>query len=196
MNIVILGKGNMGAPLAKLAAKAGIPSHTFGSSDNPIHTLSSAYIVIFAMKYEQALDFAVKPGVAERLAGKVIVDITNPLAPDFMSLTVGYTSSAAEEIAKRLPGAHVVKAFNTIFASVLASRASGETVTIPVFVAGDDTGAVSAVVKLVQDFGFQAIGSGPLANARYLEPMTELMIHLGYAHGHGDKIGFSLVRAS
>ena len=184
MNIVILGKGNMGQPLAVLAEKAGHAVSTFGSKDNA---------VVLATKYEQALAIAQAPGISGALAGKVVVDITNPLTSDFMSLTVGHTTSAAEEIALRLPGAKLVKAFNTIFAALLIKRAAGERVPVPVFVAGDDSDAVDTVSKLVAAFGFEAIKAGALANARYLEPMTEMMIHLGYGLGHGDKIGFALV---
>lgn len=193
MQIVILGKGNMGRPLAALAEGAGHSVTSFGGAGDPLPALATADLVILAMKYEQALAFAERPGVAAALNGKAVIDITNPLAPDFMSLTVGHTSSAGEEIARRLPGARVVKAFNTLFAAVLARRAEGGAVEIPVFVAGDDEGAVQTVMDLAASFGLKAVKSGPLANARYLEPMTEMMIHLGYALGHGDRIGFGLL---
>jgi len=165
----------------------------FGSEGASFEALSGADIVVIATKYGQALELAAAPGVAEALAGKVVIDVTNPLASDFMSLTVGHTSSAAEEIARRLPGARLVKAFNTVFASVIALRAEGQAVSVPVFVAGDDTDAVDTVAALVRECGFEAIPAGPLANARYLEPMTEQLIQLGYGLGHGDKIGFALV---
>lgn len=194
MNIVILGKGNMGTPLTTLAANAGHSVQNFDSKGDPRAALAAAEIVMLAMKYEQALAFAERPGIAEALAGKIVVDVTNPLSPDFMSLTVGHSSSAAEEIAARLPGAQVVKAFNTLFAAVLAARAAGAAVKIPVFVAGDAATAVAAVVGLAQGFGLKAVETGSLATARYLEPMTELMIHLGYGLGHGDRIGFGLLQ--
>ncbi|KTT50305.1 hypothetical protein SB11R_08000 [Pseudomonas oryzihabitans] len=195
MNIVILGQGNMGTPLAKLAVAAGHSVVTLTSSDSPEQALQTADLVILAMQYQQALDFAATPGISATLTGKVVVDITNPLAPDFMSLTVGHTTSAAEEIAKRLPNAKIVKAFNTVFASILALHAAGDITTIPVFVAGDDATAKATTGELARSFGFTVINAGALSNARYLEPMTEMMIHLGYGLGHGDKIGFALVKA-
>jgi predicted dinucleotide-binding enzyme len=73
-------------------------------------------------------------------------------------------------------------------------RAEGHEVSVPVFVAGDDEDAVGEVVALVQAFGFEAIPAGSLKNARYLEPMVEQIIQLGYGLGHGDKIGFGLVK--
>lgn len=195
MNIVILGKGNMGTPIAVLAKKAGHGVQSFGREGAPVEALENADIVVMATKYRQALDLAGEPAIAGALSGKIVIDVTNPLADDFMSLTVGHTTSAAEEIARLLPGARVVKAFSTVFAAVMKLRAEGLDVPVAVFIAGDDEDAVGNVVSLVQAFGFEAIPAGPLENARYLEPLTELLIQLGYGLGHGDRIGFGLVGA-
>jgi predicted dinucleotide-binding enzyme len=192
MKVVILGKGNMGTPLSVLANKAGHQVECFDSRTNPVAALQEADIVVIAMKYEQALALAENQAILAALAGKIVVDITNPLSPDFMSLTVGHTSSAAEEIARRMPGIHVVKAFNTIFATLLQRRADGHSVDIPVYVAGDQEASVQTVADLVKRMGLNVVLSGPLSNARFLEPMAELMIHLGYGLGHGDQIGFAL----
>ena len=192
MQIVILGKGNMGAPLALLVQKAGHQVQSFDSKADAVPALLQADIVILATKYEQALALGENEAAVAALAGKIVVDITNPLAADFMSLTIGHTGSAAEEIAQRLPGALVVKAFNTVFAALLAARAAGAAVGVPVFVAGDQEAATQGVAALVREMGFTAILAGPLSNARYLEPMAELMIQLGYGLGHGDRIGFAL----
>lgn len=195
MQIIILGKGNMGRPIAALAENAGHGVEIYGREGAAPETLARADIIIIATKYEQALEVVANPAIARALSGKVVIDLTNPLAPDFMSLTVGHTSSAAEEIARALPGARVVKAFNTVFATVIALRAEGQKITVPVFVAGDDESAVGTVIALVQDFGFETIFAGALTNARYLESMTEQLIQLGYGLGHGDRIGFAMVKA-
>ena len=126
------------------------------------------------------------------MAGKIVVDLTNPLTADYMALTVGHTSSAAEEISRRLPGVHVVKAFNTVFAALLKKRAEGGEVEVPVFVASDHGPSKETVINLARSMGFVTIPSGPLSNARYLEPMAELMIQFGYGLGHGDQVGFTL----
>ncbi|MFN7023607.1 MAG: NADPH-dependent F420 reductase [Pseudorhizobium sp.] len=192
MKVVILGKGNMGAPLCVLARKAGHQVECFDSRTSPVAALQEADIVVIAMKYEQALALAENQAILSALAGKIVVDITNPLSPDFMSLTVGHTSSAAEEIAGRMPGIHVVKAFNTIFAALLQRRADGHSVDIPVYVAGDQEASVQTVADFVKSMGLNVVLSGQLSNARYLEPMAELMIQLGYGLDHGDQIGFAL----
>ena len=194
MNIVILGKGNMGTPLAELLGKAGHAVSSFASKDDPLPALKTADIVLLALKYEQALSLVSRPDMAAALSGRIVVDITNPLAPDYMSLTIGHATSAAEEIARHLPDARIIKGFNTIFAGLLARRAAGETIGVPVFVAGDDAGAVDAVLTLASSLGFEAINGGPLSNARYLEPMAEFMIQLGYGLGHGAEIGFGVVK--
>jgi len=196
MQIAILGNGNMGAALTRILKNAGHDVASFGSKDDPLDGLASADLVVLALKYEKALAVAALPGIADALAGKTVIDITNPLAPDFMSLTVGHETSGAEEIARALPQSQVVKAFNTIFASVLADHADGKTCALPVFVAGDDPAAVDAVVALVQDMKLVAIRAGSLSNARYLEPMTEMMIQFGYGLGHGDRVGFILSEAA
>ena len=81
---------------------------------------AGADAVILATGYADAVDALQAVG---DLKGKVVIDITNPLTADYMGLTIGHSTSAAEEIAKAVPGAEVVKAFNTVFAQVLAEGA-------------------------------------------------------------------------
>ncbi|WP_223871850.1 NADPH-dependent F420 reductase [Candidatus Dactylopiibacterium carminicum] len=118
-----------------------------------------------------------------------MIDITNPLTADYMGLTLGYSSSAAEEIAKTVPGAHVVKAFNTVLAQVLAEGpAFGNGQTVPVFYAGDDAAAKQTVRTLIDSLGFTPVDAGGLQNARYLEPVAGLNIYFAYGAGHGTQI--------
>ncbi len=198
MKLAIIGKGHMGGALAKLSAQAG-HSVAVGSLDprQPVlPALQDAELVILAVPYAAALALTDDVGVRIALAGKIVVDISNPLAVDYMSLTIGHTTSAAEEIAKRLPGARVVKAFNTMFAEVLGLRANGAKVAATALVAADDEEAKRSVIALAQAFGFEALDAGALSNARYLEPMTELLIQLAYGKGMGTRIGFALVSAA
>jgi len=111
------------------------------------------------------------------------------MAADFMSLTVGHTTSAGEQVAAALPGARVVKAFNTLFASTLGTPG----LFLPV--ASDDEAAKKTVLELGTQLGFDAVDAGPPTNARYLEPAVELLIQLAYGQGMGAGIGFTLARA-
>ena len=138
--------------------------------DQPAEALADSSAVIVATPYADAVDALKSLGP---LDGKVIIDATNPLSADFMSLMIGHTTSAAEEIAKAFPKAEVVKAFNTVFAQVIADKPAfqfGQ--TAPVFVASDSERAKQVAKTLIHSIGFNAVDAGPLRNARYLEPET------------------------
>jgi hypothetical protein len=93
-----------------------------------------------------------------------------------------------------LPKAHVVKAFNTVFAQNQSTgRIGNEKLTL--FVAGNDKRAKQTVMQLRADIGFDPVDAGPLRSARYLEPMAMLIIGLGYELRSGEKIGFRLIRS-
>jgi predicted dinucleotide-binding enzyme len=128
------------------------------------------------------------------LAGKIVIDATNPLRPD-MSLAVGYTDSAGETVARLAPGARVIKAFNTTgFGNMADSRySSGK---LMMLVAGDDPQAKAITMSLATDLGFEAIDAGPLLMSRYLEPMAMVWIKLAAVQGLGRDIGFALLRRS
>ncbi len=129
------------------------------------------------------------------LSGKILIDCTNPLSDDFFSLTVGHTTSGAEEIAKLAIGAKVVKAFNTIASTVLASGNPKYGTEIPtVFYCGDDDSAKTLVKGLIEETGYEAIDAGPLLNARYLEPIAELVIQLGMPLGMGTNVSLKLLQ--
>lgn len=202
MNIAIIGAGNMAQGLAARFAKAG-HSVTLASRDeskakatalevgNDVSSATiasaaqSADIVVLAVPFDAVADVIEAAG---GFAGKIVVDITNPMKADFSGLSIGHTTSAAEEIQKRAPQANVVKAFNTIFAQVLQNggQAGGQPATV--FVAADDEVARAAVVDLARSAGFETLETGALASARYLEPVAALNITLGYGLGHGTDI--------
>ena len=202
MNITILGAGNMGSALAKQFSQAGHTVRVTSRSETkraavaaanpgvvasePSRALADSSVVVVATGYADAV-----PALRElgSLAGKIIIDITNPLTADYMGLTVGHTTSAAEEIAKALPDAEIVKAFNTTFASVLVDGpqfANGQ--VAPVFYAGDSERAKQTAKTLIESIGFKPIDAGGLKNARYLEPLAGLNIYLGYGAGLGTAI--------
>lgn len=202
MNITLIGAGNMASALAKQLTLAGHTLRITSRSPEKAQGLSSAYqgatavtpsealgdsdVVIVATFYEDAVPALRSLGSLE---DKVVVDISNPVTADFMSLSIGHDTSAAEEIAKAIPGASVVKAFNTVFAQVLSDGpdfANGE--VAPVFYAGDDEHAKEVVKSLIESIGFKPVDAGGLKNARYLEPLGGLNIYFGYGAGHGTGV--------
>jgi len=202
MNIALIGAGNMGGALATQLTRAGHALRVVSrdpakaealAAANPGATAATAAgaatdadVVIVATGYADAVPALRSLGT---LDGKVLVDITNPLTTDYMGLTLGHDTSAAEEIAKAVPGAEVVKAFNTLFAQVLADGprfADGQ--LAPVFVASDSVRAKQTATALAESIGFRAVDAGPLRNARYLEPLAGLNIYLGYGAGLGTAI--------
>lgn len=135
-------------------------------------------------------------GIARRRAdwrGTILVDATNPLAPGLAGLSVGTTTSGAEELAKLAHGARVVKAFNTTGAENMADPAyPGGRPFMPV--CGDDPDARRRVLELAASIGFDAVDLGPLSAARYLEPFAMTWIHMAIRLGHGRRFAFSILR--
>jgi predicted dinucleotide-binding enzyme len=202
MNILILGAGNMGKALASQFVKAGHRVNLAGRSldqarraaaDIPgagavsaAGSAASHDVVVVATPFEQAARALRDVGP---FSGQAVIDITNPVNADFSGLTLGHTTSGAEEIARAVPGAEVVKAFNTLFAQVLAEGpafAGGQTARA--FYAGDSARAKATASALIESIGFTPVDAGPLRNARYLEPMGGLNIWFGYGAGQGTAI--------
>lgn len=210
MNITVIGAGNMGSAFVQQLTRAGHQVVVTARSLDKAQALAAAYPgataapAADAAARADALVLATGYGDAAGalrslgdLSGKVVIDITNPLTADYMGLTLGHGSSAAEEIAKAVPGAEVVKAFNTVFAQVLADGADfGKGQIVPVFVASDSPRAKQAAQTLAQSMGFAVIDAGGLKNARYLEPVAGLNIYLGYGAGIGTGIAPTWIRRS
>jgi 8-hydroxy-5-deazaflavin:NADPH oxidoreductase len=148
-------------------------------------------VVILAVYYPGNLEIARELG--ERLAGKVVVDISNPLNQTFDELTTAPGTSAAEEVAKSAPaGARVVKAFNTTFSGTLVEgQVAGQ--PLDVLIAGDDEEAKERVAQLVRDGGLRAIDVGPLERARELEGLGFLGMMLQQPLGLNFRSAWKLV---
>lgn len=207
MKILVIGTGNMGSAFVQQLTRAGhkvsVTGRDFakaaqvasrhGARVLPVQGAASGNeIVILATGYAQAVD-ALRAATPD--AGQIVVDITNPLTADYMGLTIGHTTSAAEEIARAVPNVRLVKAFNTVFAQLLAAGpdlGAGRRVTT--FLAGDDVPAKEAVTAMARSMGFEVIDTGTLKNARYLEPLAGLNIYLGYGAGLGTGIAPTWVR--
>lgn len=190
MTLAIIGTGNMAKGLATVFSTTG-NAIVFGSrqpSDAAVSiadAVAKANIVFLAVPYDAAADVVKAAG---GLAGKIVVDLTNPMKADFSGLAIGFSTSAAEEIARLAPQAKVVKGFNTLFASVLQNRGQVAGTPATVLLAGDDADAVAQVTALVSAAGLKAIVAGPLAAARNLEAVAALNIGLGYGQGKGTDI--------
>ncbi|TPG98338.1 NADP oxidoreductase [Pseudomonas caspiana] len=190
--ISIIGSGDMAAAIGGLAAKAGYTVELMsrdavkaralaeqvgaGATTGTFGAAPAGDIVILAVPYSAVLDVVKQYG--EALAGKLLVDITNPVAPDFTSFVTPEDSFGAQEIAKAAPAdAEVVKAFNTHFSHVLAAG-SVEGHPLDVFIAGDDALAKERVSAFIESLGLRPMDSGPLLMARTLEHVCLLSLGL------------------
>jgi predicted dinucleotide-binding enzyme len=202
MKITVVGTGNMGSAFAKQLSSAGHIVRITGREIEKAKVLAAQFenasafpaaealgdsdVVVLATAYADAATALQSLG---DLTGKVVIDITNPLSADYMSLTIGHVTSASEEIAKAVPQAHVVKAFNTLFAQVLADGPTfSDNQRGSVFVASDSERAKQTATALAQSLGWKTVNAGGLINARYLEPLAGLNIYLGYGAGLGTSI--------
>lgn len=209
MKIGIIGCGNMGTGLGQIWLKKGhsvmysfshspdklqglAASHTNALSGTPKQAAEHGDIVLLAVGW-QAVHAALT--AAGPIKDKAVIDCTNPLNPAASDLEAGLTTSGSEEIAKLLPEARVVKAFNTAYAETYHSdsRLFGSRMPTMLY-CGDDPEAKKDVSDLIIQTGFEPVDAGPLKAARYLEPLAMLMIQLGMVQGMGTNIIMSLMR--
>lgn len=198
MKIAIIGAGSVGGALGAALSAVG---HTvvFGVRDPdsdkcrtalagapgsaamlPAEAVAGADLVAFALRPDALPETAA--GLPS-MAGRIVIDAMNRLAGGDPA------RSTSQDLVELLPGARVVKAFNTIGFENLAT-ARGRAVPAAMFVAGDDPDAKATVLALAADLGFRAEDAGPLANAKALEEMVR--IWLAIARQHGRRIGFAI----
>lgn len=202
MKVTIIGTGNIGSGLAQVLTRTNndVVVADRGDGSEAVQKLAAksikvkgsdiasavkdADLVILATFYNAVEDIAKQAD----FTGKIVVDLTNPVTADFSALQLGQTSSAAEEIAKLIPGAKIVKGFNTIFAQHYATGLEINGTKLQTFIAADDDEAKTQVKQLAEDVGLEPVDAGPLSNARYLEPLGFLNIQFGYVLGQGTNI--------
>lgn len=193
MKIAIIGAGNVGKALATSIARAGHDVVISASSpasareaaattgataaDSNVDAATRGDAVVLAVPFVGA-GRLVADEIRQAVAGKTVIDVTNPIKPDYSGLATS-GASAAEEFQALLPEAHVVKAFNTIFAANQANPSP----EIDGFVAADDEDAKQEVIGLLESMGFSPLDVGPLSAARTLEAMAYLNIGLNAANG-------------
>jgi predicted dinucleotide-binding enzyme len=129
---------------------------------------------------------------AGSLAGKTVMTCLLPMSKDDSRLVIGHSSSGAEELARKLPRAHVVSAFGTVPSEVLdpvfAQRPRGARPDL--LFCGDNVTAKRTVARLIRDAGFKAIDAGALAAARYLEPFALLVAKIAYDTSRGPRVAY------
>jgi len=209
MKIAVIGHGNVGSALGKSWEKAGYQV-TYGVRNKESYSvksfrsayggspsiavipeaIASADVILLATPYAGALEFA--EAHKDKLAGKIIVDATNPIGPGLV-LSVGHTTSGAEQIAARAPNARVVKAFNTYGWENFADSRYPQGKPV-MFIAGDDRDATGTVSALAEKIGFQPEVTGGLTMARYLEPLAMIWIQMGRVQGRGAGFTWAMLR--
>lgn len=208
-HIAILGAGNVGAALGKGWARAGhaivfgvpLPSakHANAARDAgnaKVVTVSEAVrnadIIVLAVPWHEAASALKACG---NLAGRVVIDVTNPLGmtKDGLGLALGFDTSGGETVASLAPGAFVFKTLNQAGFAVMGDT-SGYAAPPTMFVAGDDAANKPVVMRLVQDLGFVAVDAGPLRIARLLEPYAMLWIDQAINRGAGPDHAFAFLK--
>lgn len=209
MNIAVVGTGGVGSALGMRWGSAG-HRITYGSRSPgdsrvqqlvgksgagaravpPSDSIHEADVILLAVPWPAARQNLAALG---SLHGQILIDCSNPLLADFSGIELGHVTSAAEQIAAWAPGARVVKAFNTASVKVMLDPLFGSQ-PATMFYCGDDAAAKITVQQLIGDIGFDPVDAGPLASARYLEPLAMLYIHLAFRQGFGANCAFKIMR--
>ena len=207
MRVGILGSGLMGGKLGTIFARGGHEvTFSYARSREKLNRLARdakgkvrAGTPREAAKEADALLLAVHWSLIEDvlnqagdLSGKVIVSCSLPMNADNTELVVAHTSSGAEELAKRLPNARVVSAFNTVPSEVLFGvyEARRKATRPSLVYCGDDEGSKAVAAELIRDVGFDPLDAGPLLIARYTEPFAQLVAELAYTGEDGPELDY------
>lgn len=214
MKVAVIGAyGNMGSVITKNLSKAGndiyvygpdakklsefvatvqkeIPTARITKTNDAASATRAAEVIIPAVWYEKQAEIA--KDIRKDAAGKIVVNIANPLNKTYDGLATPPNTSAAEEFAKLLPNSKIVKAFNTAFAGDYANPDFGG-IRPNIFVASDDEKAADVVSKLVKDAGFDPLYVGKLSASRILEQMTVLLISVTSRYNYNWVAGWRIL---
>ncbi|HUK20064.1 MAG TPA: NAD(P)-binding domain-containing protein [Gemmatimonadales bacterium] len=207
MRVGILGSGLMGGKLGtifaraghevvfsyarsrkkldRLARDAGKTAHAGTPAEATVHA-DALLLAVHWLRFDDVLH------QAGDLAGKVVLTCSLPMNEDDSDLVVGRTSSGAERLARRLPRARVVSAFNTVPSEVLfgvyAARRRKSRPSLAY--CGDDARSKNITAQLISDVGFRPVDAGPLRVARYTEPFALLIAQLAYEGKRGPALAY------
>lgn len=209
MKLAILGTGNFGTVLGKALA----PTHqiVYGSRtpeqkkdwattiDTKVQVatyqqaVEDAEVVLLALNWSGNTVIETLKGIRS-LKGKVLIDATNVLQPDYSPLKFEHSNSGAQEIKRHFPEANIVKAFNAASGFSISNQSLqfGDK-TVTGFYCGDDENAKKIVAELLKDAGFNPLDAGSLVNATHLESLGQFMIALAFGQNLGVDIGWALL---
>ncbi len=211
MRIGILGSGLMGGKLGTIFARAGheivfsyarsnaklkkLARETRGNAraGTPAEAAKDADALLLAVHWSRIADVLKQIG---DLAGKVVVTCSLPMDAGNTKLIIANTSSGAEELAKKVPKARVVSAFNTVPSEVLFGvfEAKRKSTRPSLVYCGDDRRAKDMAAKLIHDAGFDPVDAGSLRIARYTEPFALLVAQLAYEGKGGPELAYRFER--
>jgi predicted dinucleotide-binding enzyme len=200
MNIAVIGAGQVGTTLGS-ALRAKGHTVTYGSRNPADHIERNVKTVGQALIGADAVILATPWHVtealvcehAESLAGKIVIDATNPIHPSLTRLSIGANSSGVELLQSQARQAKFFKAFNSTGVNVMAQPRFPQG-NAAMFVAGPDGADKQTVLRIVADVGFEPVDAGELAAARQLEHLAMLWIQLALAKGHGRDFAFVIAR--
>jgi len=211
MRIGILGSGLMGAKLGTIFARAGHEVvFSYARSAKKLETLArdakgkaragtpreaaeNADALLLALHWSRIDDVLNQTG---DLSGNVVVTCSLPMNEDNTALVVAHSSSGAEELARMIPKARVVSAFNTVPSEVLLGvyEARRRSARPSLVYCGDDSTSKRVAAALIRDAGFDPVDAGPLRIARYTEPFALLIAQLAYEGKGGPKLAYRFER--
>ena len=211
MRVGILGSGLMGGKLGTIFARAGHEVvFSYARSERKLERLAreagaraqpgtpreaaqGADALLLAVHWSRVRDVLKQAG---GLSGKIVVSCSLPMNADDTALVVGHTSSGAERLARMIPKARVVSAFNTIPSEVLFGvfGARRRAIRPSLLDCGDDLRSKGIAAGLIRDVGFEPVDLGPLRMARYTEPFALLVAQLAYGGRQGPELAYRFER--
>jgi hypothetical protein len=207
MRVGILGSGLMGGKLGTIFARAGhdvvfsyartpqklkrlaAKAGKHACAGTPAEAVKDADVVLVAVHWARVDDVLAEAG---NLSGKVLMTCSLPMNADESELVLGHSTSGAEALAAKVPGAHVVSAFGTVPGEVLfcVFDARKRKTRPDLVYCGDDRRAKAKVARLIADAGFNPMDVGPLSLARHTEPFTLLIARIAYEGKSGPQLAY------
>ena len=209
MRIGIIGIGNVGGTLGRLWSRGG-HEVVFGARDPKSFRVQSLLdecgdsaraltvkevfaatrVVLLAVRWDDIPDVLAQ---AEELNGRILIDCITPMERKTHKPLLDWSESFAERLERQVPGAVVVKCFDTTGVEVMDDPVFNG-IRASLFFCGDDEDSKKTVRQLAEEIGFECIDAGPLRAARYLEALSAFWVFLAFEQGFGEDFSFKLLR--